>query len=243
MVDFQERDTKIVDTGESDTGDDEAGPEESGADVDDRAAGANGHPEHERDRGDEHESDRDPEHDSHDHHAHDQHTHHAHDKEHLGAAIVTVSSSRSLHDDPSGDAIAAAFEEAGHQVATRELVRDSHDDIQSVVDTLTGRSDVDVIVTTGGTGVSPDDVTVEAIRPLLEKELPGFGEVFRTLSFEEIGTKVIGTRAVGGVSAGVPVFALPGSESAVSLAVEEIILPEIGHLAGLATRGDDEDEG
>ncbi|MFB6134026.1 MAG: molybdenum cofactor biosynthesis protein B [Halanaeroarchaeum sp.] len=221
MVDFQERDTKIVDTDETD-GDDEA---KTGENV-----------EQTRERADEYHEDEGNAHDE--SHA----DHHAHDEARVGAAIVTVSSTRSLDDDPSGDAIATAFEDDGHEVVTRELVRDSLDAIQSTVDALTDRADVDVVVTTGGTGVSPDDVTVEAVRPLLEKNLPGFGELFRTLSYDEIGTGIIGTRALGGVSDAVPVFVLPGSESAVSLATEEIILPEIGHLAGLATRGLDEDE-
>lgn len=170
------------------------------------------------------------------------HDHHAHDVAALNVGIVTVSSSRSLDADPSGDAIAAAFEDAGHAVVTRELVGDSLDSVQSVVDALVGRGDVDVVVTTGGTGISPDDVTVEAVRPLLNKELPGFGEVFRRLSFDDIGTKVVGTRAMAGVAEGVPVFVLPGSEDAVTLGTTEIILPEVGHLAGLATRGMDDDE-
>ncbi|AKH98357.1 MogA/MoaB family molybdenum cofactor biosynthesis protein [Halanaeroarchaeum sulfurireducens] len=171
-----------------------------------------------------------------------QHDHHAHDKTELGVGIVTVTSSRSLDADPSGDAIESALSGAGHGVVTRELVRDSRDVIQSVVDNLVGRSDVDLVVTTGGTGVSPDDVTVEAVGPLFEKDLPGFGEVFRSLSYEEIGTKVVGTRTTAGIANGVPVFALPGSENAVTLATEEIILPEASHLAGLATRGREEDE-
>ena len=165
------------------------------------------------------------------------HDHHAHDKAKLGTGVVTVTSSRSLDADASGDAIESALTGAGHEVVTRELVRDSRDAIQSVVDNLVGRGDVDLVVTNGGTGVSPDDVTVEAVTPLFAKDLPGFGEVFRSLSYEEIGTKVVGTRATAGIANEVPVFVLPGSESAVTLATEEIILPEAGHLAGLATRG------
>ena len=149
-------------------------------------------------------------------------------------AILTVSSSRTMDDDPSGDALAAAFESAGHEVATRELVGDDHDTVQRSVHTLSGRGDVDVVVTTGGTGVTPDDVTPEAVAPLLDKHLPGFGELFRRRSEAEIGTRTIASRAVAGVSGGVPVFCLPGSESAVRLGVEELILPEVGHLVALA---------
>jgi molybdenum cofactor biosynthesis protein B len=175
-------------------------------------------------------------HDDHDHHAHDDHDHHAHDVERLGVAVVTVSTSRTVEDDASGELIADRVAEAGHEVVTREVLDDDYDGVQSAVDALVGRDDVDAVVTTGGTGVTPDDVTVEAVEPLFEKELPGFGELFRSLSREEVGTRVVGTRAVAGVAEGVPVFCLPGSENAARLGIEEAILPEVGHLAGLARR-------
>jgi molybdenum cofactor biosynthesis protein B len=176
--------------------------------------------------------------DDHDHgHGDDHdHDHHHHDVETLGAGVVTVTSSRTLDDDPAGDAIAGAFEAAGHEVATRELVPDDHDRVQSTLANLAGRGDVDVVVSTGGTGVTPDDVTVEAARPLFEKSLPGFGELFRRLSYDEIGTRVVGTRAVAGIVDGTPTFCLPGSENAARLGATEVIVPEAGHLAGLATR-------
>jgi molybdenum cofactor biosynthesis protein B len=97
---------------------------------------------------------------------------------------------------------------------------------------------VDVVVTSGGTGVTPDDVTVEAVRPLVDKTLPGFGELFRRLSYEEIGTKVVGTRTFAGVIGDAVVFCLPGSENAARLGTEEIVLPEASHLVGLARRAD-----
>ncbi|MFB6068542.1 MAG: molybdenum cofactor biosynthesis protein B [Halobacterium sp.] len=184
---------------------------------------------------DDHSHDHDDDH-SHDHHDHDGHDHHQHDVSTLGVAVVTVSTSRSLDDDPSGDAIVETATGAGHEVATRELIDDDFDGVQQTVDALSRRDDVDVVVTTGGTGITPDDVTVEAVRPLFGKELPGFGELFRRLSYDDIGTKVVGTRAVAGVVDETPVFCLPGSENAVDLGVEEIILPEAGHLVGLATR-------
>ena len=199
------------------------------------------HPDHERDEHGEHgehgEHDHGPTHD-------DDHGHHAHDVEALGVAVATVSSTRSLEDDPAGDAIVAAFEAEGHQLATREMLRDEYDGIQSSVGNFARREDVDVVVTTGGTGVTPDDVTVEAASDLFEKELPGFGELFRRLSYDEIGTRVVGTRAVAGVVAGTPIFCLPGSENAARLGSEEVIVPEASHLAGLSRReevGDDED--
>ncbi|WP_251342640.1 MogA/MoaB family molybdenum cofactor biosynthesis protein [Haloplanus halophilus] len=182
----------------------------------------------------EHHDDGDHDHD-HDDEGHD-HEHHHHDVETLGAAVLTVSTSRTLDDDPAGDAIAAAFEDAGHGVVTRELVGDDYDRVQASLKNLAGRGDVDVVVSTGGTGVTPDDVTVEAAEPLFEKRLPGFGELFRRLSYDEIGTKVVGTRAVAGVVDGTPVFCLPGSENAATLGAEEVVVPEAGHLSGLASR-------
>ncbi|MFB6268525.1 MAG: molybdenum cofactor biosynthesis protein B [Halobacterium sp.] len=211
MVDFQSRDTRRSDDDEqADDGPDGEPPDDEGHDH-----GEDGH--------------------GHD----EEHDHHHHDVENVGVAVLTVSSSRSLDDDPAGDAIAAAFEDAGHEVVTRELVRDSYDRVQGGIDNLAGRGDVDTVVTTGGTGVTPDDVTVEAAKPLFDKELPGFGELFRRLSYDEIGEKVVATRASAGVVEGVPVFCLPGSENAAELGSREVIVPEIGHLVGLARRGEE----
>jgi len=208
MVDFQSRDTR--------RGGDEDGEDEPPDASDDGGE----HEEH----GHGHEN------------GHDQSDHHHHDVEAVGAAVLTVSSTRSLDDDPGGDAVVEAFEVDGHEVVTRELVTDSYDRVQAIVDNLVGRSDVDVLVTTGGTGVTPDDVTVDAARPLFDTELPGFGELFRRLSYDDIGTKVVGSRATAGVVEGTLVFCLPGSEHATTLGTEEVILPEITHLVGLANR-------
>lgn len=172
-------------------------------------------------------------------HEHDAHAgdegHHAHDLEGVGVAVATVSSSRSIDDDPSGDRIVTAVEEAGFEVATRELIPDEYDVIQRSIDAFTRRDDVDVVITTGGTGVTPDDVTVEAVTALFEKELPGFGELFRRLSYEEIGTRTVGSRAIAGIADNVVVFCLPGSTDAVELGTESIIVDVAPHLAGLAT--------
>lgn len=211
MVDFQSRDTRRHDDEDEDESTESRDSEES----DD----AHGHAHDERE--DQHEA----------------HDHHHHDVDTLGAAVVTVSSSRSLSDDPSGDAIVAGLEDAGHEVVSRDLIDDSYDGVQGTIDALVGRNDVDVVITTGGTGVTPDDVTIEAVESLFDKQLPGFGELFRSLSHEEVGTRVVGTRATAGVADAVPVFCLPGSENAARLGAEEIIVPEAGHLAGLARRG------
>ncbi|QPV63130.1 hypothetical protein I7X12_00405 [Halosimplex litoreum] len=181
-------------------------------------------------------------HDS-DDHAHDSggHAHgHAHGAavDLLGVAVVTVSSTRTREDDASGDVIEAVIEAADHEVVTREILRDDLDGVQTALLNLTGRDDVDVVVTTGGTGVTPDDVTVEGARPLFDRELPGFGELFRILSYEEIGTRAMVSRATAGMVDGVPVFCLPGSEAAARLGTEELVVEEMAHLVSLARRDD-----
>lgn len=206
-----------------------------------------GRDEHELDGGHDHEDEsHDHEHShgnhggSHDHEGdgHDHaHGHHHHDVETLGVAVLTVSSSRSLDDDPAGDAIVAAFEDAGHDIATRDLVGDEYDGVQSALSALTKRDDVDVVVSTGGTGVTPDDVTVEAAERLFGKRLPGFGELFRRESYDEVGVMVVATRATAGIVEGTLVFCLPGSENAASLG-SDIAVEAAGHLAGLARRGE-----
>jgi molybdenum cofactor biosynthesis protein B len=205
-----------------------------------------GHDEHSHDHGEHSHDAHDHGHDAHDHgdhdHGHDAHDHghHAHDLESLGVAVMTISSSRTRDDDQSGDTIQAAVEAAGHEMAVRDVIRDNYDVVQNTVTAVVGRGDVDVVVTTGGTGVTPDDVTIEAVEPLFDKKLPGFGELFRQFSYEEIGTKVVGTRATAGIAEGVPVFCLPGSENAARLGIEELVLAEAPHLAGLATRDEDD---
>ncbi len=192
-------------------------------------------------RGLDTESD-DPTPDEADHEETENHRHHHHDVETVGVAILTVSSSRTLKEDPSGDAIETAVTAEGHDVVTRELVGDSYDSVQQSVDGLLRRKDVDLVISTGGTGITPDDVTIDAVRPLLSKRLPGFGELFRRRSEAEIGTRAIGTRATAGIANGVIVFCLPGSESAVTLGTEELILPEASHLVGLVQRGQEDAE-
>ncbi len=174
----------------------------------------------------------------HDDHQPGTHDHHSHDQDHLGVGVLTVSSSRSIDDDAGGDRIVDALESAGHAVTVRDLVPDDYDKVQGTVQRFVDRDDVDIVITTGGTGVTPDDVTVEAVEPLFAKELPGFGELFRRRSYEEIGTMVVATRATAGVADGVPVFAIPGSENAAALGAE-LIVASAGHLAGLASRDDD----
>ncbi len=164
------------------------------------------------------------------------HAHHREGPSSVSFAVVTVSSTRTLAEDAAGDAVVAAVEDAGDEVAVRELVTDDLDGVQSTVSRVADRADVDAVVTLGGTGVTPDDVTVEAVRPLFAKELPGFGELFRSLSREEVGTATVASRATAGIVGDTPVFSLPGSEAAARLGVREIVLAEAAHLVGLAGR-------
>lgn len=167
--------------------------------------------------------------------SHDHDGHHHHDVDTLGVALLTVSSSRSLDDDPAGDALESAVEAEGHETVAREVVTDDRAAVEGRVLDLVGDAGVDAVVTTGGTGVTPDDVTVEAVAPLFDKGLPGFGELFRRRSYDEVGTRIVGTRATAGIADGVPVFCLPGSENAARLGAE-LVVAEAPHLAGLARR-------
>jgi len=154
----------------------------------------------------------------------------------VGCAIVTVSDSRSSGDDRSGAVIREQLEGAGHPIRAGEIVPDEQDAIQAVVRKLTARADVAAIMITGGTGIAERDVTIESLARLWTKELPGFGEIFRTLSFEEVGSASMLSRATAGVIDGVFVAVLPGSPKACRLALERLIVPELGHIAGLLGR-------
>jgi len=165
--------------------------------------------------------------------------HHAADAASVGVAVVTVSSSRSIDDDPAGDAVVELLEDAGHELVTRDLVRDEFDGVQGAVANLAKREDVDAVVTTGGTGVTPDDVTPEAVEPLFSKRLPGFGEEFRRRSVAEVGPMGTVSRATAGVVAGAVVAVLPGSESAARTGTE-LLASVLGHLVGLADADEDE---
>jgi len=156
----------------------------------------------------------------------------------ISAAVVSVSDTRTHDDDPGGEAVVDAFEAAGHDVATREVLRTAHDSVQQTVDTLVRREDVTVVVTTGGTGVGPRAVTIDAVHPLIDKGLPGFGELFRRRYAESVGTDAIGTRATAGIAETTPVFCLPGDPDAARLGVSEIVVEQAERLATLAS-GDD----
>lgn len=151
-------------------------------------------------------------------------------------AVLTISDTRTLATDRSGDAIASLVAASGHVVARREIARDEPADIAAMLDTLLDDAGVTAIVTTGGTGVAPRDRTIDLVAGRLDVELPGFGELFRSLSFEQIGAAAMLSRAVGGIARGKPLFALPGSPAAVELAMSRLILPQIRHLLTLLAR-------
>ena len=142
--------------------------------------------------------------------------------------VLTISDTRTAETDTSGDAIAQALASAGHEVVGRRIVRDDPASVREIV--RAESRNVPVIVTTGGTGITARDSTYEAISTLLDKRLDGFGELFRMLSYEQIGSAAMLSRACAGSIGTTAIFALPGSEQAVRLAMDKLILPEIGHV-------------
>ena len=154
----------------------------------------------------------------------------------LNLAVLTVSDTRTLETDTSGATIVAMAEAAGHRVVDRAIVPDEPDRMTPLLRGFAGRGDVHAILITGGTGISRRDQTYETVSALLTKPLPGFGELFRMLSYAEIGPACILSRAVGGLFGEVVVLVMPGSRAAVELAMGKIILPELPHLVREAQR-------
>ncbi len=150
--------------------------------------------------------------------------------------VITVSDTRGPRDDSSGDALVRGLSRAGHDVLGRAWVRDDVPMIRRAVRATLARRDVDVVLLTGGTGVAPRDRTPEALQPLLERELPGLGELFRMLSYRQIGSAAWLSRAGAGVARGKLVVWLPGSTRAVELAVRRLVGPELGHALRLLGR-------
>lgn len=145
-------------------------------------------------------------------------------------AVLTVSDSRTEANDESGQLMRRLLEEAGHAVADYRLMRNDEAEVRAHVRALTQRDDVDAVLITGGTGLGSRDRTVEAVRPLFDKEMPGFGEIFRLVSFQEqVGTAAILSRATAGTVNGRLVVSMPGSKAAVELALRRVLLPELRH--------------
>ena len=151
-------------------------------------------------------------------------------------AVLTISDSRTEQDDESGGLIKQRLSQKGHPVVFYSILKNDAEAIRNQIGELLKRDELQVIIASGGTGVSHRDITVDTISPMLEKKLDGFGELFRYLTYQEIGTGSIMSRAIAGVIQGKVIICIPGSLGAVTLAMDKIILPEIGHLVREATR-------
>lgn len=198
--------------------------------------GHEGH-DHDHDHAHGHPHDHDPGH-PHDHphgHSHAAHEHKAHAPVHVSAFVVTCTDSRGEAQDDSGRALREGLESAGHTVCGYRVVRDEAQAIRTAL-TEAQAAGARAVLFNGGTGIGRRDVTVETLQPLFEKTLPGFGELFRMLSYRDIGSPALLSRAVAGTWQGMVVFALPGSPQAVRLALEKLILPELGHAVRELTR-------
>jgi molybdopterin adenylyltransferase len=150
--------------------------------------------------------------------------------EHVRLAVLTISDSRTPETDTGGDTIQELMEAAGHEVVSRDIVQDDAAVIQDTLVELLGREEVDAVVTTGGTGIAARDTTYEVVSRMIEKKLDGFGELFRMLSYEEIGAAAMLSRATAGAVGTKFVASLPGSRNAVRLAVEKLLVPELAHV-------------
>lgn len=155
----------------------------------------------------------------------------------LGFAVIVCSTSRYQKlmavekvEDKSGDLIAGLLEQHGHTVIFRRVIPDDKSVIEKSLKEALRLQNLDAVILCGGTGISPTDVTIETVKPLLKKELHGFGEIFRWLSYEAINSAAVMSRAVAGVVEGKAVFCIPGSPQAVRLCLEKLILPEVGHI-------------
>jgi molybdenum cofactor biosynthesis protein B len=144
-------------------------------------------------------------------------------------AILTVSDTRTAADDRSGDTADELLREAGHEIAARAIVKDRRDAITAQLEAWIADPAIDVVIATGGTGVTPRDVTPEALAPLVTKAIPGFGELFRQISYAEIGTSTIQSRAEAALCKDTFVFLLPGSPGGVRTAIAKILLPQLDH--------------
>ena len=156
--------------------------------------------------------------------------HREHRREHAGCAILVTSDTRTEETDETGKNAIRLLEEEGHKVHPYEIVRNDKEAIQEAIRRLLGDERIEVIITSGGTGISSKDKTVEVVTGLLEKQIEGFGELFRRLSYEDIGEAAILSRAVAGTVGRKLIFSLPGSRGAVELGIKRIILPVLGHM-------------
>jgi len=157
--------------------------------------------------------------------------HRGHDVRHVSCAVITVSDTRTEADDTSGQRIQRHLLDSGHRVETYRVLKDEPEFIRQALAALP--SSVEAVILNGGTGLASRDTTFEAVETLLDKQISGFGELFRMLSYEEIGAAAMLSRAIAGVAGDRAVFSIPGSTKAVELAMTKLVLPEIGHIVGL----------
>lgn len=149
---------------------------------------------------------------------------------HAKCAILTISDTRTLDTDVSGHLIAEYLELAGHHIVDRALVHDEISAIGSNLNLWLEDDEVQVILTTGGTGIARRDTTIEVVKRMIDKPLPGFGELFRMLSYPQVGSAAMLSRAIAGLAGNTMIFTMPGSKNAVQLAMEKLIVPELSHL-------------
>ncbi len=149
----------------------------------------------------------------------------------VNVAIITVSDTRTRENDTGGDLIENRIVAAGHIVVFRTIIKDEPDQINALLDKITGETEARLLLFTGGTGIAPRDTTFDVISRKLEKHMPGFGELFRMLSFNEVGAAAMLSRATAGTYRGRVIMSMPGSPNAVQVAMDKLIIPEIEHLA------------
>jgi molybdenum cofactor biosynthesis protein B len=162
------------------------------------------------------------------------HEHKSHARTNLKVGVITASDTRTLDTDESGRVIRTLFEGAGHQVSYYEIIPDDREKLSAAI--VENLPKLDAIVINGGTGISARDGSTEVVKSLIDKELDGFGEIFRMLSFQQIGSAAIMSRAIAGVRKGKLIIALPGSPDACKLAMDRLIIPEIGHMVSLLSK-------
>ncbi len=168
--------------------------------------------------------------------AHKSHHHRQAAPERVATMIVTVSDTRTLETDTGGALVEEMLTQADQPIVGRRIVPDEPEAIRAALDQAIADTDARAIIFTGGTGIAARDVTPDVLEPEFDRLIPGFGELFRMLSYEEIGSAALLSRAIAGLKQGRIVFVIPGSRGAVRLAMEKLILPELGHLAGEAVK-------
>lgn len=156
--------------------------------------------------------------------------HKCHSLKNVAVAVITVSDTRTKENDESGKYIMKKLEENIHKIISYSIIRDEKKLLRDELEKLINNDDVQVIITNGGTGISRRDVTIDVVENMFDKKLDGFGEIFRYLSYKEIGSPAVMSRAVAGTVKNKIIICLPGSLGAVKLGIEKLIIPEIGHL-------------